>query len=152
MSLSDHCPLLLSNQTGPRRPNSFKFENFWTKLPGFREVVTAAWKATCSHHEPFHKLYHKLQVTATALREWSKQLIPDAKLQLHMALEVILRLDEAQEFRQLSPEEQTLRKRLKLRVQGLAIIERARRSQASRLRELKLGDANTKLGWVGNYA
>jgi hypothetical protein len=44
-----------------------------------------------------------------------------------MALEVILRLDEAQEFRQLSPEEQTLRKRLKLRVQGLAAIERARR-------------------------
>ena len=28
-SLSDHCPLLLSNQNGPRRPNSFKFENFW---------------------------------------------------------------------------------------------------------------------------
>jgi hypothetical protein len=48
-SLSYHCPLLLSNQTGPRRPNSFKFENFWTKLPGFREVVTAAWNATCSH-------------------------------------------------------------------------------------------------------
>ena len=62
-----------------------------------------------------------------------------------MALEVILRLDEAQEFRQLSPEEQTLPKRRKLRVQGLAIIERARRSQAARLRELKLGDANTKI-------
>jgi len=61
-----------------------------------------------------------------------------------MALEVILRLDEAQEFRQLSPEEQTLRKRLKLRVQGVAVIERARRSQAARLRELKFGDANSK--------
>ena len=61
-----------------------------------------------------------------------------------MALEVILRLDEAHEFRQLSPEEQTLRKRLKLRVQGLAVIERACHSQAARLRELKLGDANTK--------
>ena len=105
-------------------------------MPGFREVVTEAWNATCLHH--------KLQVTATALREWSKQLIPDAKLQLHMALEVILRLDEAQEFRQLSPEEQILRKRLNLRVQGLAVIQRARHSQAARLRELKLGDANTK--------
>ena len=61
-----------------------------------------------------------------------------------MALEVILRLDEAQEYRPLLPEEQTLRKRLKVRVQGLAVIERARRSQAARLRELKLGDANTK--------
>jgi hypothetical protein len=79
-------------------------------------VVAAAWNDTSLHHEPFHKLYHKLQVTAEALRVWSKQLIPDAKLQLHMALEVILRLDEAQEYRQLSPEEQTLHKRLKLRV------------------------------------
>ena len=61
-----------------------------------------------------------------------------------MALEVILRLDEAQGHRQLSPEEQSLRKRLKLRVQGLAVIERARRSQAARLQELKLGDANTQ--------
>ena len=143
-SLSNHCPLLLSNQIGPRRPSSFKFENFWIKLPRFREVVTAAWNETTLHHEPFHKLYHKLQSTAKALRVWSKRLIPDAKLQLHMALEVILRLDEAQEFRQLSPEEQTLRKRLKLRVQGVAVIERARRSQAARLRELKFGDANTK--------
>ena len=91
------------------------------------------------HHEPFHKLYHKLQATAKALGVWSKQLIPNAKLQLHMGLEVILRLDEAHEFRQLSPKEQTLRKKLKLRVQGLAVIERARRSQAARLRELKLG-------------
>ena len=43
------------------------------------------------------------------------------------------------------PEEQSLCKRLKLRVLGLAVIERARRSQAARLRELKLGDANTKI-------
>ena len=120
------------------------FENFWIKMPRFHEVVAAAWIGTSLHHEPFHKLYHKLQATAKALRVWSKQLIPNAKLQLHMALEVILRLDEAQEYRQLSPEEQTLRKSLKLRVQGLAVIERARRSQAARLRDLKLGDANTK--------
>ena len=94
-SLSDHCPLLLSNQIGPRRPSSFKFENFWIKLPRFREVVAAAWNETSLHHKPFHKLYYKLQATAKALRVWSKRLIPDAKLQLHMALEVILRLDEA---------------------------------------------------------
>jgi len=59
-SLSDHCPLLLSNQSGPRRPRSFKFENFWTKFPGFHEVVVAAWDSNSEHHEPFHRLYHKL--------------------------------------------------------------------------------------------
>ena len=36
-SLSDHCPLMLSSQNSPRRPPSFRFENFWTKMPGFQE-------------------------------------------------------------------------------------------------------------------
>jgi exonuclease III len=38
-SHSDHCPLLLTNQDSPRRPTPFKFENFWTRLPRFKEVV-----------------------------------------------------------------------------------------------------------------
>jgi hypothetical protein len=54
------------------------------------------------HHEPFHKLYHKPGETAKALRKWSNFIISDAKLQLHIALEIILRLDLAQERWQLS--------------------------------------------------
>jgi hypothetical protein len=78
--LSDHCPILLSNQIGPRRPCSFKFENFWAKLPGFREVVAAAWDSSSGHHEPFHKLYHKPGETAKVLRKWSNSIISDAKM------------------------------------------------------------------------
>lgn len=61
-----------------------------------------------------------------------------------MALEVILRLDIAQESRQLSQAELNLRRGLKDRVMGLSIIERARKRQASRITNLKEGDANTK--------
>jgi len=61
-----------------------------------------------------------------------------------MALEIILRLDIAQEHRQLSEEELQLRKKLKVRVLGLAAVERARKKQVSRITNLKLGDANTK--------
>ena len=75
----------------------------------------------------------------------SNSLISDAKLQLHMALEIILRLDIAQEHRQLSEEELQLRKKLKVRVLGLAAVERARKKQVSRITNLKLGDANTKI-------
>jgi hypothetical protein len=31
-SHSDHCPLLLASQAGPRRSTPFKFRNFWTWL------------------------------------------------------------------------------------------------------------------------
>ena len=143
-SVSDHCPLLLSNTTMPRRPRSFRFENFWTKLPGYQHTVEQAWLAPTQHREPFHRLYYKLQFTAKALKEWSSKLIPDARLFMYMALEVILRLDMAQENRGLSDMEVNLRNRLKMRILGYAVIERARNRQNSRMLWLKFGDANTK--------
>jgi hypothetical protein len=38
-TLLDHCLLLLSYQSVPRRPKTFKFENFWIKLPGFQTAI-----------------------------------------------------------------------------------------------------------------
>jgi hypothetical protein len=61
-----------------------------------------------------------------------------------MALEVILKLDEVQDFRPLSPEEVDIRKRLKTKVLSLAVIERSRKKQCARMVNLKEGDANTK--------
>ena len=61
-----------------------------------------------------------------------------------MALEVIHRLDIAQESRLLTDAEFELRKGLKRRVLGYAVIERSRKRQASRITNLKEGDANTR--------
>jgi hypothetical protein len=61
-----------------------------------------------------------------------------------MALELILRFNEAQDFHALSPEEHDIRKILKRRVTSLAIMERARKKQSARMVNLKEGDANTK--------
>jgi len=106
-------------------------------------VVLRAWTETSNHHEPFHILYNKLLVTEQNLRNWSNGIISDPKMKLHMA-EVILRLDVTQENRSLSPAESDLRTKLKRWVLGLADIERARTRQASRVTNIKLGDANTK--------
>jgi len=62
-----------------------------------------------------------------------------------MAQEIILRLDIAQENRNLTVAELLLWAKLKKRILGLAVIERARSKQASRLSSIKLGDANTKI-------
>lgn len=90
-------------------------------------------------------LHNKLLNTAKELRTWSQSLFSDARMQLHMAEEIILRLDEAQDTRALSTEEMQLRSQLKTRVLGLAAIERSRRRQSSRITWLKEGDATTKL-------
>lgn len=61
-----------------------------------------------------------------------------------MALEVIHRLDIAQESRPLTDAELLLRKGLKHRVLGYVVVERSRKRQASRITNLKEGDANTR--------
>lgn len=143
-SLSDHCPLLLSNQESPPRPRSFRFEIFWISMPGFLPTVRQAWSAPNSHTSPIHRLNFRLATTAKALRKWSKTLFSETRLQFHMAQFVILQLDVAQESRPLTDVEFTLRAKLKIRVMGLAILERFRKRQCSRITDLKLGDANTR--------
>jgi hypothetical protein len=124
---SDHCPLLLANHVGPRRPSPFRFENFWTCLPAFQEIVAQAWTAPSSHTEPFHHLGHKLFTTTTALKKWSRSLLSDARQKFLMVQEVILRLDEAHDFWDLSDAEHILRAKLKKRILSWLIIEKARK-------------------------
>jgi hypothetical protein len=143
-SLSDHCPLLLADDRGPKKPRSFKFENFWVRIPGFMDVVNQAWGVRSSHVEPCHVLFHKLRCTAEALTRWSRRLFSNTKVLVHAALLVILHLDLAQESRVLSSNERDLRARLKKKVIALAVVERARKKQSARIANIKEGDANTK--------
>jgi hypothetical protein len=93
---------------------------------------------------PLRRIQIKFRRTARALRSWSKGIFGDLRFQLHLANEIILRLDVAQESRILSAQEFRLRKHLKVKVLGLAAIDKARRCQASRITWLRVGDANTR--------
>lgn len=140
---SDQCPLLLSSASRPQRPHQFKFENFWVKIPGFKDIIATEWNRQTMHTEPMHRLNHKLQIIAKSLMEWSRGICTEAKLQFHMALGDIQRLDVAQEHRNLTVQEFRLSAGLKRRLLGLATIERARKRQASRITFIRKGDAST---------
>lgn len=112
-------------------------------MPGSQNVVSAAWNEHSGHEEPFQTHLHKLKRTSQKLRKWSKTLFAQSKIQLHMALEVILHLDLAQEQRLLSQYERDLRQRLERKIIGLAVLEKACKRQNSRITNLK-GDANTR--------
>lgn len=122
----DHCLILLSHQENVPTKARFRFEDHWLHTNGFHEVVQEAWskQETGSAHIVLRK---KLAETTRALRQWSKPLFSNAQLQLHIANEVIMHLEMAQDSRQLSEDEATLRADLKLRVLGLAALERSRR-------------------------
>jgi hypothetical protein len=77
--------------------------------------------------------FPQLKKTRAKLRKWSKKLFSKAKL----ALQVILRLDIAQQNRSLSKEERDLRTRLKRRVVWLAVVERAKKNHNPKRRGCK---------------
>lgn len=64
---SDHCPLLLLLDTSPGTKLRFRFESFWTKLPGFVDVVAVAWARPLPNANPFRLLDFKLRNVARAL-------------------------------------------------------------------------------------
>jgi hypothetical protein len=142
-SLSDHCPLFLCNQQQPYRRGSFKFENFWTRVPDFLQIVHSAWDEPARGNNALMLLHNRLQNTARALKNWSKKLFSQARLQMEMANEVIKRLDVAQESRPLSDAESDLHKQLKQHLLGWAAIEQSRRRQCSRIIQIREGDACT---------
>jgi hypothetical protein len=75
---------------------------------------------------------------------WSKCLFANARLELQMANDVIKRLDEALDRRQLSQDKFQLRKDLKARILGLAAAEQSCYKQASQIVWLKEGNACTR--------
>jgi hypothetical protein len=143
-NISDHCPILLSCTSDRPRSYRFRFEQFWAKLPGFQEVVKEAWDLEVSHQDPLCVFDAKLKHTAKALRQWGQRVQSQHSLLFQVANEVILRLDEAMEARQLTTDERKLRSFLKGRCLALASLERVRLRQRARVRDLQEGDANTK--------
>lgn len=141
---SDHSPLLLLPDVVPWAKKRFRFESFWTKIPGFMDVVAAAWSASLINADSCRVLDYKFRNVARALRSWSDKKIGSVRLQLALAREVILRFDEAQEHRVLTHQEAQLWRRLKVRVLGLASLLRTMARQRSRMLFLSEGDANTK--------
>ncbi|KAM0822740.1 hypothetical protein ACQ4PT_071319 [Festuca glaucescens] len=141
---SDHVPLLLQGSVSSPRKHSFKFEEFWFRMQGFKETVTDAWNKDILATDPIRRVHIKLARTAKALKRWQRQSIGDLRMQLATAKEIILRMDQAEEARPLSDEERALRRQLKCSYLGLLSIQKIKLRQRSRLTWIRLGDANTK--------
>ena len=113
-------------------------------MEGFFEAVQTAWNKPVNLVQPLKHLHIKLAHTIKGIKNWKKSKIGDTRLQLAIVKEIILQLETAQEERTLTRDELDLLKRLKVRSISLALIEKARIRQRSRLTYIRFGDANTK--------
>ena len=122
--VSDHAPLLLTGRCTLQSYRGFRFESFWPHLQGFNRVVQHAWQRPLVLQNLFLRLHTKLQRTGKKLKEWARSKIGNTKLLMCAARQLIGILDVVQEFRQLSAKEIQLRRDLKLRFLGMAVVEK----------------------------
>ncbi|XP_073360330.1 uncharacterized protein [Aegilops tauschii subsp. strangulata] len=104
-NVSDHALLHLSTSAPFYQQKRFRFEIYWTKLEGFEQAVKDAWVCDEDIVDPYKRLDALLRNTATTLQAWGERKMGNIKLKLAVANNVILRLDCAQERRNLTQEE-----------------------------------------------
>ena len=92
---TDHAPLLLVLNTSPWARPRFRFENFWTRIEGFLDVLSMAWATNVEQVDACRAVDMKLCATAKALRSWRDTCVGDIRLKLAAARAVILELDLA---------------------------------------------------------
>lgn len=140
---SDHCALLLQTNLGQMSKARFHFELFWPNFDDYSDTISQAWSRPVVPLDPLARFDFMLRNLVRQLKSWSAARIGEIRAQLLMARELVLRLDTAQERRQLTEAENALRKRLKMRCLGLSSLIRTMARQRSRVRQLSDGDANT---------
>ncbi|XP_071678288.1 uncharacterized protein [Lolium perenne] len=146
-SLSDHCPILMTTADELAVGKRFRFERFWLSLGGFQEEVQTLWNCNAAGGvpaDPLRRLGFKLLRVSRGLSRWSQRRVGSVRDSILLANEVILRLDVAQDSRQLSPAEHWLRRGLKLKVLGLASLQRTITRQRARVAGLTEGDASSQ--------
>ena len=71
--VSDHCPLILGLKVSTSGKRRFHFESFWTKIPGFLDVVKLNWEARVQSNCAVECLFIKLQRLSKGLQKWGSR-------------------------------------------------------------------------------
>jgi hypothetical protein len=96
---SDHVPCVISIATSIPKPQVFRFENHWIKMPGFMDTVKWIWNIHC-HRDSAKIISSKFKLLRKALENWSTSISVINKI-ISNCNEVILLLDGLEEQRSL---------------------------------------------------
>lgn len=79
---SNHCPLFKQGRSSFCFCKGFRFESFWKKINGFKEVVYQAWNTRVNYADAILGLHVKMVCTAKSLCAWRRKTVGNAKVQL----------------------------------------------------------------------
>ena len=108
---SDHVPCVVQIKTTIPKAKVFRFQNYWTNLPGFLDCVSESWSRPVHKRSSTAVVSAKFKALRQALKHWHISL-SKVKALISNCNKVILCLDGLEEFRPLSGPEEILGKLL----------------------------------------
>jgi hypothetical protein len=140
---SDHNPCIISIDTKIPRAKIFRFENFWMRHDGFKDIVKNCREVPIPHMNSAKKINAKFKNLRRALKIWAK-ILPCFKNLIKKVNETIELLDIFEELRPLSTEEWNLRDLLKSHVLTLLQNQKVYWKQRGKIKWVKHGNENTR--------
>jgi hypothetical protein len=116
-SVSDHTPCKVQIGTHIPKATLFRFENYWTFIPGFLDTAAKAW-FSCSHSNGPRNIYVKLKASRAALKRWNGNK-SNLKILINHCNLVIRFLDDLEEIRPLHLPERNFRTIIQAHLQKL---------------------------------
>lgn len=143
-SISDHCPILLTNNSVDWGPKPFKFINAWLSHPQCLKIIKDSWESSLHTGWAGFRIMNKLFDLQLKLKEWNESdfgnintTIASLENQLHL-------LDILSEQRPLNSDELESRRKAKNDLCHYSKLGESLWRQKSRVYWIKLGDKNTK--------
>ena len=118
---SDHVPCVISIGTSIPKAQVFRFENYWTKMPGFLDVVNYIWSIHCPG-DAAKCISTKLKLLRKGLKKWSTSISVVNKL-VENCNKIIFMLDEIEEGRVLHITEWNFRNIVKSKLSQLLMCK-----------------------------
>ena len=137
-SISDHCPLLVTNHDDNWGPRPFRFQDCWLSHPGCMRTIKEAWLNSDGLFPD------KLRKVRTELREWNKTTFGSIDENIAAMERKISELDSTANLRPLDQNELNDRRQAQTDLWQWLRRRETYWAQNSRNRWLREGDKNTK--------
>lgn len=129
---------------GSSKNHTFKFENWWLGVKGFKDKVESWWSSFLVSGRPCYILATKLKLLKVKLKEWSKENTGNwRRLKKGDILTQLNNLETIQEQRMLIDDELVQKAHLAMEFEEVAKREEITWRQRSRIQWLKNGYKKT---------
>ncbi|XP_073360718.1 uncharacterized protein [Aegilops tauschii subsp. strangulata] len=140
---SDHVPCVVTIKTSIPKSNLFRFENYWLELEGFMDCVDSSWQKQSRKGHITARIADKFKSVRMCLKRWQKN-ISKLKTLVCKCNNVVLLLDELEEYRPLYRHESNFRKVVKNHVEKLLHLQCLYWKKRCTIRYIKVGGEKTK--------